>query len=44
MHYPQEYNYNHDQLYLKNGQTKQVKYKHAEKMIAQGEWLITEHN
>ena len=29
---------------IKNGQTKQVKYKHAEKMIAQGEWLITEHN
>ena len=29
---------------IKNGQTKQLKYKHAEKMIAQGEWLITEHN
>ena len=29
---------------IKNGQTKQVKYKHAEKMIAQGEWLITENN
>ncbi|RCL68802.1 MAG: preprotein translocase subunit SecA [Bacteroidetes bacterium] len=29
---------------IKNGQTRQLKYKHAEKMIAQGEWLITEHN
>ena len=29
---------------IKNGQTKQLKYKHAEKMITQGEWLITEHN
>ena len=29
---------------VKNGQTKKLKYKHAEKMIAQGEWLITENN